>query len=828
MKSVNIGKIGAVVTGAAMIGTVLATGFSAVQTVGNVPSLVSAIKENIKDTQVVVGSNAQLADGIQAARVAAVLASLNYKQTEITPSGEAKVTLKVAGTSQFEISGSAFTKELTANTSKSSYETNGTSFTITPQVMPDVFTETPLTLVINGAQQTFRIQEKLDVNLDKVKYDEAGPTPSGHGLYLAKTGDAINYTIDFTAGGQGLPTNSSVYSEIPEITMLGYKYALDTKELANNKVVLYSGTKDTYKEGETYNIGDAKLTIVAIGATSTQQGTKYTVTVRVERGTQSYVQSLDEGSSYDFFSGNATLSVFVEKIIYGSAQGSMAVLRVGSGKIEIKQGDKFPFDPTWRVTQVNFSNTGDALNKIVLSYGDPSSTDPVIRGNFDGTVTNGLAQNVKIYGPKSGSGSPTFYIELLGLGNSDPVYTTPIEVTGIGTAPNSLIQVKWTDKDGLTNVFDPTTNTSYKLANSTDANVTLDATARYTIVNDKVLYFSGIESPSTDMYSPVFKLGGVNGLELKGTAVANGQDSTVTYYGASGSQLSCAVTVNNTNYKVTIKNGTNCDIYPDSVEIGQSIYFPTSIKANMTGLGGGVNVGESNESNKYVTRPVIQITDAASKNILIVYDDTTTSGGYDTGTYQGMQVYYNVPYTNISNFWFYNISNISSYIDQARPEVYEQNKYHISPTGVVLDGSTTNKVIATVPSKTYNALVRIASTTTGAAGETVLKEGEKKGNIEIVKIEYPTTVSGTYYEQKAAITPESLIVLDSQATKPYQIVIGGYFVNSIAQKYEETQAIKAQGDQYLIATSDNKLIAAGWSAEDTAAAVDELIGLLKG
>jgi S-layer protein (TIGR01564 family) len=88
-------------------------------------------------------------------------------------------------------------------------------------------------------------------------------------------------------------------------------------------------------------------------------------------------------------------------------------------------------------------------------------------------------------------------------------------------------------------------------------------------------------------------------------------------------------------------------------------------------------------------------------------------------------------------------------------------------------------------------------------------------------------VNGTYYAKAATVQPKSLVISDVEAegSDAYLIVVGGPWVNRIAAGMADSSLTTEVGAQNLIAT-DKKLLAAGYSATDTAAAADELIDLL--
>jgi len=71
-----------------------------------------------------------------------------------------------------------------------------------------------------------------------------------------------------------------------------------------------------------------------------------------------------------------------------------------------------------------------------------------------------------------------------------------------------------------------------------------------------------------------------------------------------------------------------------------------------------------------------------------------------------------------------------------------------------------------------------------------------------------------------------MTVMDSEATADYKVVVGGPYVNTLAEGMAGASDLTTQGDAVLAADGNNLLVA-GYSATDTANAADELITLLK-
>ena len=199
MKSINVKRIAAVAAGAAMIGSVMASGLAAVQQTDGVTSLVSSIKANLDTTQVVLGSNgADISDGIQAAKIAAVLASVNYQTasgTNLQVSSKS-VTLETSAGATEAITSTSYPVAFTANASGS---TGGTghwasqpiSATLTKDMVPGILAQKSIQASINLTGTTtyttsaYNYEDRIFLNATSANYDEgSSQLYNGHGLYL--------------------------------------------------------------------------------------------------------------------------------------------------------------------------------------------------------------------------------------------------------------------------------------------------------------------------------------------------------------------------------------------------------------------------------------------------------------------------------------------------------------------------------------------------------------------------------------------------------------------------------------------------------------------
>lgn len=875
MRSINVKRVAAIATGAAMIGSVLATGaFGAVSTSGDVSGLVTSIKNNLSDVQIAVGTNgAAISDGVQAAKIAAVLSSLNYvPATGVVPGTTTKkVVVQTTGGGGLQITPSVYSIEFagsTTNTGASNgYITTVNNATLTPLTLGNVLSQTQLSAYISGAIQNFKYQEELVVQGGRyVQYHEAGPNPTGHGLYFNSPYGNILYRLNFQASGQGIPTNGSAYNEVPQITVLGSQYAIDTADLTNGRLTLYTGAKQQILEGESVQVGDATITVTTIAQVQSSSGTSFNAVIKAEKGGTTQTQSLGPLTGFDFFAAQgdaAIVTVYIEGVFYGGAQGSSVIARIGSKRIRFTQGLPFALDPNWTVNAIDITANAatNGLRSVTLQYGNPLGATPFARGTFDGTVTNGLAVGQTVNGPMNINGNPTFNLQFVGFGGATVDDRTPVTMSTVGlnaSTTTSAIQVTWTDRDGVVNQFAPPDRTYANISGITNAPAGVGlvvGTTPYTIVNDKVIYFAGIDQVSagtTTQYTPKFRIGGVNGFDLAATTNTSSSAptsaaplSSLLLYagGVSGNTLSCQVVITATN-AVTI-NGTSlttCDTMPNSVVIGTRTVFDragtTTPALNLLYAAGGFGGFNNSFVMDYLNpRPAVILQDASGANAvytLFVFDDTSTSGGNTTasgaGTTTGLQAYNAtaVIFGSNSSATGANFSTTSAiaYIDQSKTTVYEPDLYHTTQGGVTLDGSTNGIITASVPEAMPNAVVMIGALGNQTAGTQTLGIGDTVQGVTIKDIQVTTTGGAGYYTPQGALMPESLIAWDTGVLKTYTIVVGGPYVNRIAAGMTAANLITQAGAQYLVAEG-NKLLVAGYLATDTEAAANQLISLLK-
>ena len=839
MKSINVKRIAAVAAGVAMVGSVMASGLAVTQQ-GDVTSLVSNIKANLDNTQVVVGTHgADISDGVQAAKIAAVLASVNYAavSTGTVSIKDKSVVLETSAGATEQITPSSYPVELAVNTAGSGghYATQtDLGATLTKDTLSSILSQKSLQATINGTSSTYNYADQIRLVGVDAKYAEAtGSAYSGHGLYLNAPSGAMEYRIVFS---NPLPVGAArSYTQIPEINMLGYTIGIDTANVAQNSLPIYSGTKTTMMTGDEVSTADGykvKLDSVTQGSGNTYYAI-YTATD--PSGATETSSQLTTNGDYNFFANK--VSVHVDYVGYDqSAAKGTTITRVTGGKKTLSPNVALPWDENWVVKSIDVSNSGATgfLENITLKYG------PVGMVPFSGTVETGLKEGVVLNGPKTADGTPKFQMQLKGFGSvSNVIDTTKVSFDAIGSSGSGyathLLRPTWTARDGSEQVLGATLPSQVVIPemSATDVNASVTPSAPWIIINDKVLKYVNTVDAGSNQWSVNFKIGGDNGVDLVVGPFANNSGAAATMtYTSSVNPISCRVTLgsadNPDQTNVTIDyDATTCDILPNHVEFGPATLLTTAPWLDLRFIKGNVTFeGSATEINKNWPVAVV-VAPGMAENVTVVYDSEAGTDGLT-----GLRAYLNLPYNASSKTFNQTKSAATSLVNQgASTTVYEDNLYDVTPWSVELDGSVKGKLDVVMPESQRNAIFEISQVignVTGGTGTYTATEGQTVGNVKVKTISCTASVSGSnLYSPTKVVMPESLVTTDAAASAQYQIVVGGPWVNSVAQGIAGNDlTTTAAGASYLIADG-NKLLVAGFTAADTASAADALVTLLK-
>jgi hypothetical protein len=279
----------------------------------------------------------------------------------------------------------------------------------------------------------------------------------------------------------------------------------------------------------------------------------------------------------------------------------------------------------------------------------------------------------------------------------------------------------------------------------------------------------------------------------------------------------------------------SCDLTAAIVPFGAATLLPSTTSfapfMDMRDVNGTVEALNGSAGVTYNWPTIDVIMPNLAEEIAIVYDSDVAS----STNYQGIRAYYNL--SQIGTYGAWNITDTAvgaPLIDLAEPSasIYDANKHHVTAFSAQLDAVGTNGVSIIVPQSQRNTIFLIAKSISGnqssAAGIYTATVGQTVGNVKVNDIVCSAEAAGSnLYQQTKVVLPETLVSTDAAATADYQIVVGGPWVNLVAQGINGSSAVAtAAGASYLIADGQ-KLLVAGYTAADTVSAADDLITLLK-
>jgi len=921
MRSINLKNVAAVVTGVAMAGSVIAPALATVDVGEGVNEFVQLIKENPEDTYAIVGSLADVSDAIAAADFVDALRETTAAESEVGVTGEAGgVTIQTQGGTvsltpkhydiEFVNMGA---NALTSPHNPLGYGANrlggavgaaANLVTITPDVLPGVLTrDTIEAYVQTGAGATLATQ------LNKFEYEEqvliggtvqvrfdATDNPAGHGIYIfapstvftpgAGAGNQIAYALNFMRSGNGLPMNNTTYTKTPVMKILKKEYAMDVVAARTNlQFVLYPGEAVKMHSGETYTTDDGYVvTLEDVGLQGTTTARLY-ANVKVE-SPDGEVQRLplQERQGGDYFGGKITAYVdwmtgqtYTEE---GTVTGR-ADIRIGHGRLYFDVGRAFPLDDQWTVTSVQIQPAAGAgafptawLQNVTVRYGSPVSSEPKLRGEFAGNEYTGLKQGIVLDGPMNYDGTPVFNIQLSGFGGATPNDVTEVILRGAGVGTNvagamadtTLLQATYTDRGGLVNKFEPSARQQVVMTGTYfPVNPLFTPVIRWGMVsqtaaagNYHTMYYDGTKNDGAGNYWPVFKVGGVNGVDIGGTqtTVYVGGTGTVTYTDIVGT-FTCPYVLDGAG-GVTLTGGAACNGQPAIVYMGSDLVMDRGVVAasrpffdasNITVGRVGLNLTNT-ALNTSALLPMVRFFEwqggnagvIAARNFSVIYDSTTATNWYGTTSTVAANTGLAVANTTIqqadavvglrdlmlrSLALAGTVGDHVTLIDTTQNPMRETDAHHITVVGSEIDtDKTTGTTTLTIktPEATRNTLITVAEVLVegedGAEASYGVGDVLPDGSVVTGVGETGTAVAKAYKDVPAPI-------LDSQATGTYQVVVGGPWVNTVSQGIAGNEVTTvAAGTGYLI-RDGNKVLAAGKTGTDTSEALQELFALLE-
>ena len=826
MKGLNIKRIAALGLGAALVGSALAPAVMAAA-YSNMDTLQ---KSNIVDStgtpvvDIIVGSMGQAQDVVWAGNIAAKVAQL--ATTDVAGSGAKTVDITVGGTST--TSGAGETVDTALST--------GQEFNIgvTNTKMPSLVNNTSFKYKWGSTtQQTGSVQESLMGGMNAFAQMETGSSRYAPGQLVASIAEGdLNYTVTLgtglalatVAGQTGLDSNSQVDLTIP---ILGKSYTLDEVSSDKTKLVFYANTTPTdLAVGETVTVkGKAAylgkdLTIKLVDLVQIGSGNQYyrakwvlmdgTTQIKfVEKDTQSGSYNLKEEFG-DLFSD----TIFVTAAgLNLSANKYTATIRMGTDRLEIKNGYGFPY-------------TGDSTVDTKAAWKASFSTT---------TLTSIVISNQWKYNKTIGSESDTSkYVLKVGESVKLPDDFAKFEFSGFQTKP----MTEATLGSGELNYVD-----------LKGTNITVPFYKQFDVESGKtkVVNISGKDytfwlEDANFSYVEGDKSAAETQTAMGGTVVASSPETDLATVSLDlGARPYSGSTIDYIDYvlDVNLTTGTGFLLLKDQTF---NVYSKNHTDSNIMFMGTQVDDNALNgvddvayyrpNMSEYLVD--VQATTRSDHNYYaarFVFNDTTDVNMYVRADESG-------------NVWNYNaLADLDTTYAKFGPTLDATNAAWGSTA--IRDGTDYLKAAATaygtevmsdnsvftlnVPEEQRNVVAYLGSTgtsttTTGGVKYTGVAAGETKGNVTVDAISGATA-------GKAIVPVGNIVKLDTDAAYGKSIIVGGFMVNKAAQNLQVDgktlqERLVASGDYVSAVLTDGKIVVAGWTKDDTADAAKALIAAL--
>jgi len=876
MKGLNIKRIVAIGLGAALVGSALAPAVMAAA-YSNMDQLK---KDNIVGTDgmpvvdIVVGSQGLAPDVVWAGNIAAKVA-----QMAVTPaaggSGVATVDISVGGVQS--TTGSGNTDENVMDYTASSLEFNPIKADYSDSVQ--FANISGRTIKYSGVESQINIDERVDVNADVTLQTVADGIKAGEPVASIATG-GMYYTLKLGTGiPYGTPTNwddnSSINVKIP---MFGKEYVVT--EATATKVVMYADTTaSTYEVGQSLEVDGVgtyagkKLTLSLDAMTLIGTAQNYKAQWSLKDGTT--VLSTKETSApaeiRDLFGTSYfTTSVYMSAAgLNASANKYYATIRTGSARVEIRNGEVFPYDstnttnPEWKAY---IDSTGTALNG---STGRILSIQ--VKNNWSRTQNKTETNNSKfVLGANDSVMLPNDYAKFTFKG----MQTKPMAKAMIGGSNVTITDSKGIAREIPLVISLGTGTNTFTIAGKTylaDVN-----NAGIHGVNGAIRYsVKGASTAPTDIWGTQPADYGTVGYTTKDVNTANAvgfeidpdwKSGNVDYYLAADEATSqywllLAAQVFDLDSKSdTIQNevvfaGTEVDqnanngakaLAASVPNVDLSYYLPDQSTYNVltaeatnarTNGSGSVLMGAAADANGDIFRSPSD-GDTYQYVSFWGFNEGSTSAPVtsDVNLFINNQTGYLVSSTD-------NKTRIADADKEVKALAFSLDEYTTATASKLVSAVTNFGTTVSVASgvatimmpeevrkvEAYVGSNDTVTTTIGGESFTGVKAGETSTTAGGTKVTVDKlTGAGSGYVINDVGT---IVKLDTDAANGKSIIVGGFKVNTAAKNLQVDgktleERLTASGDYVAAVLTDGKIVVAGWTAGDTAMAARALIAAM--
>ncbi|MFH1696689.1 MAG: S-layer protein [Candidatus Diapherotrites archaeon] len=379
MKGLNIKKLAAVATGAAMVGAALAP-LAGAMTLSKSDIYAASGSPAVS---VVVGSHAMVSDAVWAGNIATKIAEKAYVMKTVNVSGEAgsgssatvdniEVELSIGGTVSYSNAKIYKTGETERVADLNSYPDTKEfpALQVTHSHLDHLYYDTT-TYTYNSSKYTRTFQEYFTVSAD-ARFDyENGGSVSDFELYFGSEND-LNYTVHLGTGIPAYETSTSATKftdgtndniRIPWFGELYLVREVDTTGSSIYVKLIKEESIDSYNEGETITGLKGKNTydgqemsvkvaeVVQTGAATTTYSATFELYDaegnKIDTRTASSSESLEE--QFIDSDGEYVLDtiVYVESINMGAATGVATVrVTIGTNMVQLYDNKGYPYDST--------------------------------------------------------------------------------------------------------------------------------------------------------------------------------------------------------------------------------------------------------------------------------------------------------------------------------------------------------------------------------------------------------------------------------------------------------------------------------------------------